>query len=109
MRPARLAIMASPLAELSGFALAVDCRGPQCGGERTYTLAALQDPARVELSVRRIWWRPAGLQPPELVALCQRALHPKMQLFVGYGFSQDGTARRFRQVAYVVARHVDYF
>jgi hypothetical protein len=40
-RGQRLAILASPLAELTGFALAVDCRGPRCGGERTYTLAAL--------------------------------------------------------------------
>lgn len=40
-RGQRLAILASPLTELSGFALAVDCRGPRCGGERTYPRAAL--------------------------------------------------------------------
>jgi hypothetical protein len=40
-RGQRIAILASPLTELTGFALTVDCRGPRCAGERTYALAAL--------------------------------------------------------------------
>jgi hypothetical protein len=40
-RGQRAAILASPLAELTGFALVVDCRSARCGGERSYTLAAL--------------------------------------------------------------------
>jgi len=37
-RGQRRAILASPLGELTGFVLTVDCRGPQCGGERSYAL-----------------------------------------------------------------------
>ena len=33
------AILASPLRELTGFYLAVDYLGPDCGGERTFTIA----------------------------------------------------------------------
>jgi len=33
-RGQRHAILRSPLAELTGFVLIVDCRGGQCGGER---------------------------------------------------------------------------
>jgi hypothetical protein len=40
-RGQRHAILASPLAELTGFVLTVDCRGAQCGGERTYAVIAL--------------------------------------------------------------------
>ena len=40
-RGQRLAILASPLRELTGFALAVDCGDPGCGGERAYAVTAL--------------------------------------------------------------------
>jgi hypothetical protein len=40
-RGERTAILASPLVELTGFALAVDCLSPQCGGERSYSVTAL--------------------------------------------------------------------
>ncbi len=40
-RKQRHAIMASPLRELTGFSLTVDCRGANCGGERTYAIRAL--------------------------------------------------------------------
>jgi len=39
--PACRAILASPVAELTGFALAVDCLSPRCGGERSYAVTAL--------------------------------------------------------------------
>jgi hypothetical protein len=37
-RGQRHAILASPLAELTGGVLVVDCRGARCGGERSYAL-----------------------------------------------------------------------
>ena len=40
-RGQRHAILARPLAELTGFVLVVDCHGPKCGGERSYALTAL--------------------------------------------------------------------
>jgi hypothetical protein len=40
-RGQRHAIVASPLRELTGFVLVVDCGGAQCGGERSYALTAL--------------------------------------------------------------------
>ena len=40
-RGQRHAILRSPLAELTGFVLIVDCGGARCGGERTYALTAL--------------------------------------------------------------------
>jgi hypothetical protein len=40
-RGQRAAIVASPLAELGGFCLAVDCLAPGCSGERTYTTESL--------------------------------------------------------------------
>jgi hypothetical protein len=40
-RGQRHAILASPLAELTGFVLIVDCRGARCGGERSYAVTAL--------------------------------------------------------------------
>jgi hypothetical protein len=40
-RRRRSAILASPLDELTGFCLAVDCLAPDCGGERTYAVASL--------------------------------------------------------------------
>src|SRR5579859_3058267 len=40
-RGQRVAILASPLGELTGFSLVVNCGRPGCGGERTYTVAAL--------------------------------------------------------------------
>jgi hypothetical protein len=40
-RGQRHAILASPLGELTGFVLVVDCRGAQCGGERSYAITAL--------------------------------------------------------------------
>ena len=40
-RGQRVAIMASPLRELDGFRLAVDCRSAGCRGERTYLIAEL--------------------------------------------------------------------
>ena len=39
-RGQRLAILASPLHELTGFALAVDCGNLLCGGERAYAITA---------------------------------------------------------------------
>ena len=41
-RGQRHATLASPLAELTGFALAVDCLGRGCAGERTYAITGLQ-------------------------------------------------------------------
>jgi hypothetical protein len=40
-RGQRAAILASPLHELTGFYLAVDCRTPGCNGERTFAIAEL--------------------------------------------------------------------
>jgi hypothetical protein len=40
-RGQRAAILASPLHELTGFCLAVDCMAAGCGGERTYAVASL--------------------------------------------------------------------
>src|SRR3984957_21252160 len=40
-RGQRTAILASPLHELAGFYLAVDCLAPRCNGERTFTVAEL--------------------------------------------------------------------
>jgi hypothetical protein len=40
-RAQRAAILASPLHELSGFYLAVDCLAPRCAGERTFAVAEL--------------------------------------------------------------------
>ena len=40
-RGQRHAILASPLAELTGFDLVVDCGGAGCGGERSYAITAL--------------------------------------------------------------------
>lgn len=40
-RGQRVAILASPLGELTGFSLVVDCLAPGCGGELSYTVAAL--------------------------------------------------------------------
>jgi hypothetical protein len=40
-RGQRSAILASPLHELTGFCLAVDCLAPDCGGERAYPVAQL--------------------------------------------------------------------
>ena len=38
-RGQRAAIVASPLHDLTGFYLAVDCLAPGCGGERSYAVA----------------------------------------------------------------------
>jgi hypothetical protein len=40
-RGQRSAILASPLHELSGFYLAVNCLAPCCKGERTFAIAEL--------------------------------------------------------------------
>jgi hypothetical protein len=40
-RGQRAAIIASPLHELTGFYLAVDCLAPRCNGERTFAVAEL--------------------------------------------------------------------
>ena len=40
-RGQRAAILASPLHELTGFYLAVDCLAPRCDGERTFAVAEL--------------------------------------------------------------------
>ena len=40
-RGQRAAILASPLHELTGFCLAVDCLTPGCGAERTFAVAEL--------------------------------------------------------------------
>jgi hypothetical protein len=40
-RRQRAVILRSPLHELTGFCLAVDCLAPGCGGERTYAVASL--------------------------------------------------------------------
>jgi hypothetical protein len=40
-RGQRAAILASPLSDLTGFLLAVDCPAPGCGGERTYAVSDL--------------------------------------------------------------------
>jgi hypothetical protein len=40
-RGRRVPILSSPLRELTGFYLAVDCLGPICGGERTFAVAEL--------------------------------------------------------------------
>jgi hypothetical protein len=39
-RGQRAAILASPLHELTGFYLAVDCLAPRCNGERTFPIGA---------------------------------------------------------------------
>jgi hypothetical protein len=40
-RGQRAAILASPLHELSGFLLTVDCLGPDCRGERSFAITEL--------------------------------------------------------------------
>jgi hypothetical protein len=40
-RGQRTAILSSPLRELTGFCLAVDCLTPGCRGERVYSITAL--------------------------------------------------------------------
>jgi hypothetical protein len=40
-RGQRVAILASPLRELTGFLLAVDCLAPGCNGERTFAISEL--------------------------------------------------------------------
>jgi hypothetical protein len=40
-RGQRAAILASPLHELTGFCLAVDCLASECRGERSYAIADL--------------------------------------------------------------------
>jgi hypothetical protein len=40
-RGQRVAILASPLHELTGFCLTVDCRVPDCNGERSFAIADL--------------------------------------------------------------------
>ena len=40
-RGQRVAILASPLSELTGFMLAVDCQSGVCGGERTFAVSDL--------------------------------------------------------------------
>ena len=40
-RGQRAAILASPLRELTGFYLAVDCLAPRCNGERSFAVAEL--------------------------------------------------------------------
>jgi hypothetical protein len=40
-RGQRVAILGSPLHELDGFLLAVDCGSPNCRGERSYAVADL--------------------------------------------------------------------
>jgi hypothetical protein len=40
-RGQRAAIIASPLHELTGFYLAVDCLAPRCNGERSFAVAEL--------------------------------------------------------------------
>jgi hypothetical protein len=40
-RGQRVAILASPLAEPTGFCLAVDCLTPGCSGERAFAMAEL--------------------------------------------------------------------
>jgi hypothetical protein len=40
-RGQRAAILASPLSELSGFCLVVDCLTAGCGGERTFAMSDL--------------------------------------------------------------------
>ena len=40
-RGQRTAILSSPLRELTGFCLAVDCLTAGCRGERTYSITAL--------------------------------------------------------------------
>ncbi len=40
-RGQRAAILASPLHELTGFLLAVDCLAPGCNGERNFAVAEL--------------------------------------------------------------------
>ena len=40
-RGQRAPILASPLHELTGFYLAVDCLAPRCNGERTFAVAEL--------------------------------------------------------------------
>jgi hypothetical protein len=40
-RGQRTGILGSPLKELTGYYLAVDCLSPGCGGERTFAVAEL--------------------------------------------------------------------
>jgi hypothetical protein len=42
-RGQRVAILASPLRELTGFCLVVDCLGPRCERERTFPISELAD------------------------------------------------------------------
>ena len=51
VRGQRDTILASPLRELTGFVLTVDCRAAKCGGERFYALTALAAYYRPDMTV----------------------------------------------------------
>jgi hypothetical protein len=48
-RGQRAAILASPLHELTGFYLAVDCLALRCNGERTFPIGGLMQSGRAAL------------------------------------------------------------
>ena len=52
-RGQRLAILASPLTELTGYALVVDCRGADCGGQRSYAIACYRPCMTVGVVLRQ--------------------------------------------------------
>ncbi len=56
-RGQRVAILASPLSDLTGFCLAVDCLMPGCAGERTLAIADLQSFYAGQMTVGEVWRR----------------------------------------------------
>jgi hypothetical protein len=51
VRGQRDTVLASPLRDLTGFVLIIDCCGPCCGGERSYALTALAAHYRPDMTV----------------------------------------------------------
>ena len=82
-RGQRAAIFASPLHELTGFYLAVDCRTPRCNGERAFAVAELGNLLRLrdhgwagpatDAVRRHLWWpRRGGLAGHRADPQCAR-------------------------------------
>jgi hypothetical protein len=68
-RGQRHAILSSPIGELTRSVLTVDCRGAQCGGERSYAITALAACYRPGMTVGEVFapdalctglWRPSA-------------------------------------------------
>ena len=77
-RGQRATILASPLHELTGFYLAVDCLAPRCAGERTFAVAELESfYSRHSLAPHAVlqrlrWARGGGMADDRAATQCTR-------------------------------------